>query len=74
MTTISKSRMSEAASMMGKKRWKGISKAERSRLAPRNGGRPAKYTVKCTRYPGHHFSPKTQRCPCGYVRDASLVE
>lgn len=68
------SKMSEAAAMMGKARWKGIPKAQRSRMMPRNGGRPAKYPVRCDRYPGHHFSPLTQRCPCGYVRPAALVD
>ena len=67
------SKLNEAAALMAMKRWKGIPKELRAAMMPRNGGRPRKYAVRCTRYPEHHFSPKTQRCPCGYVRDLSLV-
>jgi ribbon-helix-helix CopG family protein len=31
------------------------------------GGRPRQYPP-CNRYGAHRFSPKTNRCPCGFQR------
>src|SRR5207244_1575459 len=31
------------------------------------GGRPRQFPP-CPRYGAHRFSPKTQRCPCGFQR------
>jgi hypothetical protein len=56
--------MSEAASTMAKLRWSSISKKQRAKLVPRNGGRPRKYP-KCPRYRSHVFS-SAGRCPCGF--------
>jgi hypothetical protein len=60
MTDINK-----AAQALGKKRWRGIPKALRSQLVPRNGGRKRIYP-QCPRYSAHRFT--NDRCPCGYHR------
>ena len=60
-----KKRKNPAAVARGRARWKGITLSERSKLVPRTGGRPRKYPP-CKRYRYHVFSPKTNRCPCGF--------
>lgn len=57
----------KAASDLAKRRWKGISAKQRSKLVPHNGGRKRIYPP-CPRYNSHHFSPNTGRCPCGFER------
>ena len=58
----------QTASELSKRRWRGISKAERSKLVPRNGGRPRKYP-QCPRYKSHMFDRKTNRCSgCGFEK------
>jgi hypothetical protein len=58
----------KAARELARLRWKDSTPEERSAQVPRNGGRPRKYPVVCSRYHAHRFSPYTGRCPCGYVR------
>lgn len=60
------SKVSDAASVLARKRWKNIPPELRRAMMPR-GGRPRIYP-KCPRYSAHRFSPVTDRCPCGYYR------
>jgi len=57
----------KSAQALGRKRWEGIPEKERSKLVPRNGGRPRQYP-RCPRYSAHRFT--NDRCPCGYHRKA----
>lgn len=58
--------VTELGRLGGRKRWDGLSKEERSKLVPRNGGRPRKHP-QCPRYKTHQF--RDDRCPCGYTRE-----
>ena len=59
----------QAASTLGKLRWKGIPKAERSAQVPHNGGRPRIYPP-CTKYAGRHrFNDGV--CACGVKKSGT---
>jgi hypothetical protein len=62
-----KAERSAVASKLGRKRWAGIPKSKRGSLMPVSSGRPRVFP-RCPRYGAHRFSPKTGRCPCGFVR------
>lgn len=47
-------------------------KTANARWNGKRGGRPAKYP-KCERYGAHRFSPKTDKCPCGFVRAENQI-
>ena len=64
---MKKKRKNPAAVALAKYRWEKIPKSERSKLVPRTGGGKRKYSP-CSRYRSHVFSPKTGRCPCGFIR------
>jgi hypothetical protein len=65
--TKSKAARSEFASKLAGVRWARIPKHVRAKFVPRNGGGVRKYP-QCRRYRAHIFSPRTGRCPCGFVR------
>jgi len=45
---------------------KSKAKAQAARRNGKSGGRPREFPP-CPRYGAHRFSPKTRRCPCGFV-------
>jgi len=67
--TLTKAQMHEAIVALTSKA--GSAKSARKTAAAREngllGGRP-RTVKKCPRYPSHRYSPKTQRCPCGFKR------
>src|SRR5579872_5334091 len=55
------------AAKLAKQRWSKVPQNQRAKHVPRSGGRPRIYP-KCPTYGSHRFSPRTERCPCGYTR------
>lgn len=63
-----KNEFSKYLAGLARKRWAAIPKRERSKLVPRNGGRPPTYPP-CAHYlSARHRWDEAGKCKCGYKR------
>src|SRR5579862_136000 len=69
---VSKSERSAIISELNRQRWADIPKSKRRALMPKSPGRPRLFP-RCPCYNSHRYSPKTGRCPCGFVRSKQAV-